>query len=172
MSRTLPVSRDALEQWLVDEGVVDGINRLSRDEKAVVLQLKMMLAAGDLRRLLGVGKIDRYRFEFAVQDGRIDLLLFHEDGGVSIVEAKPETNPVSIAAGIGQLCYYAAVLPEKYSAAKRPAYINRFLCAPIKPERSLALMAACEMAGVKFIHLAPYAVFKARIDAIGKTPTN
>lgn len=166
MSKTLPISRDDLEQWLIDEGVVDGVNNLSRDEKAVVLQLKIMLAGGDLRCLLGVGKIERYRFEFSVQDGRIDLLLFHTDGGVSIVEAKPETNPVSVAAGIGQLCYYAAALPQKYSGSKRPAYINRFLCAPIKPERSLTLMAACEMAGVKFVHLAPFAVFRACLDKV------
>jgi hypothetical protein len=171
MSKTLPVARDALEQWLIDEGVVDGVNRLSNDEKAVVLQLKIMLAADDLRSLLSVEKIERYRFEFSVQDGRIDLLLFHADGGVSIVEAKPDTNPVSVAAGIGQLCYYAAALPSKYPKGKQPAYINRFLCAPVKPERSLVLMAACEMAGVKFVHLAPIAVFKARIDALKNKST-
>lgn len=168
MTTKLPAS-DEFEQWLIDEGVVDGVNRLSNDEKAVVLQLKIMLVAGDLRRLLCVPKIERYRFEFSVQDGRIDLLLFHVDGGVSIVEAKPGAHPVSIAAGIGQLCYYAAVLPTKYPKGSSPAYINRFLCAPIAPERSLALVEACDMAGVKFVHLAPYSVFKARIDAIQQT---
>lgn len=164
MSKILPVQRDTLEQWLIEEGVVDGVNRLSNDEKAVVLQLKIMLAAGDLRRLLGVGKIERYRFEFSVQDGRIDLLLFHADGGVSIVEAKPETNPVSVAAGIGQLCYYAVALQAKYPKGAAPAYMNRFLCAPIKPERSLLLMQACEIAGVKFVHLAPFSELKAGLE--------
>ena len=135
---------------------------ISDNEKAVTQVLRLMLLFGDLQRVLKVKPISRYKFEFPVNSGRIDLLLFHNDGGISIVEAKADRLPREIALGIGQLCMYEAGLRKKM----RPAYINRILIAPIKSENSLEIMSACELAGVKFIHLPKFKKIKGDIEAI------
>jgi len=144
--------------------------RMENNERAVILMLKLMLAFGDLAYALQVPRIAGGRFEFPVQGGRIDLLLFHEDGGVTIVEAKPETEVRMIVGGIGQLCMYTALLPAALHEARRPAYIRRVLCAPIVPEKSLDLVAACRLAGVDFVPLPSIALFKGKIDAVRRTP--
>ena len=140
---------------------------LENNEKAVILTLKLFLMFGNLESVLKVSKIQRHRFEFAVSGGRIDLVLFHRDGGVTIVEAKAENQARFIAAGIGQLCMYASVISESLKKTE-PTYINKVLVAPIKPEDSLHLMNACQMAGIRFAHLAPFDVLHGQIGKLKK----
>lgn len=125
--------------------------RMQDNEKAAMLMLRgWLLYDGHIERALGIPKVLSHRFEFHVPDGRIDLLLFHSDGGMTIVEAKAATTAPKIAAGIGQLCYYASVLPQVLSERQQPKYIRRLLCAPIEPPQAAVLMSACELAGVTF----------------------
>lgn len=143
--------------------------RAAKDnEQAVMLVLKLMLEFGDLRRVLGVPKISGHRFEFPVRGGRIDLLLFHPDQSVTIVEAKADFDQRTIAGGIGQLCMYAALLPSALNSKQRPTYIRRILCTPVAPTKSLDLMTACDMAGVKFVHMPSFDLLKSRVNAIGR----
>lgn len=141
--------------------------RVRNDESAAVLMLELMLMFGDLERAFGLPRIHGHRFEFNVPGGRIDLLLFHEDGGMSIVEAKSESADREIVRGIGQLCLYAVALPRVLSSRQQPKYIRRILCAPIAPEECGRLMDACALAGVEFKQLPPFAMFKAQIEAAG-----
>lgn len=145
---------------------------MTGNERAVTLMLRLALACGDLPMMLGVPSITGYRFEFPVATGRIDLLLFHVDGSVSVVEAKAPDRPTTIAAGIGQLCMYATALPRSLHAKQQPALIRRVLCAHVRPEECADIIAACEMAGVKFAYLPPFKMFKSKMDALMKAVRN
>lgn len=140
--------------------------RMQNNEEAMALMLRLMLTFEDLEHAWSLPKVERHRFEFNLPGARIDLLLFHTDRSVSIVEAKAETDMRSTAAGIGQLCLYAALLPQVLIGDQSPALVRRILCAPVEPEKSLNLMRACEMAGVQFAHLPTFATFKARAEAL------
>jgi hypothetical protein len=144
--------------------IVDGLNSLSDNEKAAILQLKIMLLGGGFCSLFEVPKIVRYHFEYNLGIGRADLVLFHADGGVSLVEAKADGDTRTIAGGIGQLFLYSVLLEQKLQI--RPKYINRILCAPVKPEKGYQILTACRLAGVKFVHLATFECMKARVDLI------
>lgn len=137
-------------------------------EKSVIVMLKLFLLFGDLEKVLRVSKIHRHKFEFNVGGGRIDLILFHMDGGISIIEAKSEYDIRTIAAGIGQVCMYAAQLPSAIRKSKPPKYINRILTAPIEPERCTYLLKACEMAGVKFVPLPSIGLMKSLAENLGE----
>ena len=159
--------REAVAKRLISDGVMRAVVDLKNDERAAMAQIKIMLIAGDLRRVLGTPEFHAHRFEFAVATGRIDLLLFHADGGMTIVEIKADSSNVNdIAAGIGQLFMYSIALPAALADRQKPKYIDLILCAPVAPARSLSLMQACMVAGVRFVHLAPYSVLKSHIDAL------
>ena len=159
--------REAVARRLVADGVMQVVNDLRDDESAALAQLKIMLLGGHLREVLGVTAFHDHRFDFQVKTGRIDLLLLHDDGGVTIVEVKADNADVlKIAVGIGRLHMHADSLPAALPSEQQPAYITLILCTPITAERSLWLMTACDQAGVRFVHLALYEWFKARIDAI------
>jgi hypothetical protein len=137
------------------------------NEKAAMVLLRLWLAFGKLESVLGVSRIGRHRFEFHVSGGRIDLLLFHTDGGVSIVEAKADNALLTVASGIGQLCMYATLLPATLGAMN-PAYINRILVAPTDPDKCADLAHACEIAGVRFCPLPQFKIIKEQADALRK----
>ncbi|MEQ1683472.1 MAG: hypothetical protein ABL916_07460 [Burkholderiaceae bacterium] len=159
--------RLAVARRLLSDGVMHVVNDLRDDESAAMAQIKIMLIGGDLRDVLGVSAFHGYQFDFQVKTGRVDLLLFHQDGGVTIVEVKADNADVlAIAVGIGRLHMHSAALPAALPADGQPAYLTRILCAPIAPERSLWLMSACDQAGVRFVHLGSFRGFKAQIDAI------
>lgn len=168
MARPSPLTADNIETW-TPEAVTDLMEEFinsKNNEKSVIFTLRLFLACGVLESVLRVTKIHRYRFEFSVGGGRVDLLLFHKDGGVSIIEAKAENSVQTISCGIGQLFMYSAQLPAVMKKSKQPTYVNKILIAPIEAEKSLVLIRACELAGVKFIHLAPYSAFKSEIDRV------
>lgn len=135
------------------------------NEGAATEMLRLMLQFGHLESAWGIPRITGHRFEFPVHGGRIDLLLFHADGGVSIVEAKAFHNTSGLAAGIGQLCVYATLIHDALGKYHH-AYVRRILTAPIEPERSVTIMAACEMAGVEFAHLPPFRVLQQQLDRL------
>jgi hypothetical protein len=145
--------------------LAEAILNARSNEQAATTMLEMWLAFGQLHRVLKTAPIARHRFEFRVEGGRIDLLLFHIDGGLSIVEAKAENQPVIVAGGIGQLCMYAALLPAALGRMN-PAYINRILVAPLAPEKCIDLLKACELAGVRFCALPQFSILKSQADAL------
>lgn len=127
------------------------------DEKAISDLMRIHLIFGHLERVLGVSRIIRHRFEFSVNFGRIDLVLFHKDGGASLVEIKSDGELRSIVGGIGQLFLYESSFKDFMRKTKPLKYINKILVSPLSPEKSLPVMSACVAAGVKYVH---YATFK------------
>ena len=126
------------------------------NETAAKALFRLMLDHGKLPKVWGFSKVGRYRTEFPVNGGRIDLLLFHSDGGISIVETKGHGAPREIAGGIGQLHVYAVLLPQAMRRMPAPKYVNLVLAAAVAhedPERALTIAKACESAHVRFLNL-------------------
>jgi hypothetical protein len=136
---------------------VKNLLRMKNNEQFVIEVLKLQIDFNGLESTLDVSKIDRYGFEFSLPNGRIDLLLFHADGGVTIVEAKAQSDQRSIVGGIGQLCLYAQAL-ELMFRENPPKYIDRILVAPIADNIDLCVSigGACKMAGVSLVALKSY----------------
>ncbi len=146
------------------ESLARDCNSAVNDEAAGVLQLRLHLAAGSLADVLGVKPFTRHRFEFPLKGlGFADLVLFHRDNGVTLVEAKgPHCNRV-LCAGIGQLFMYESAL-RKQTGSRPPAYVNKILCAPVSAEESMPTWHACELAGVRFVHLARFPDLQSALD--------
>ena len=140
---------------------------LRDDESAAILQLKILLEMGALRSVLGVGEFRRHAFEYNLGSGRADLVLFHRDCGISIIEAKASNRCGVVAAGIGQLFLYEAEARMKFKGPHAPKYVNKFLCAPMAAEDAMPIWSACRLAGVKFIHLKEFEPFKDSLSSAG-----
>ena len=95
-----------------------------------------------------VSKFSHAEFEFPVPRGRVDLVVFHWDGGITVCEVKDGSRGMqSVLAGIGQVMAYALQLGMGQGAV---SYINKALlfsrCAIIEEDRIICQ--ACESAGI------------------------
>jgi DNA-binding sugar fermentation-stimulating protein len=77
-----------------------------------VLVLEMFINFDCGEKMLSVSKISSYKTEVNLDGGRADFVLFHRDGGISIVEVKADNDLRSIASGIGQLFLYESMIPS------------------------------------------------------------
>jgi hypothetical protein len=146
----------------IDE-LVKRCNSARDNEAAGVLQLRIHLAAGELHTLLKVKPFTRHQFEFQLKGlGFADLVLFHADGGVTIIEAKGSDGNRMVSSGIGQLFMYEAAY--RLQASCSPAYVNKVLCAPVGADKFMPTWRACELAGIRFIHLAEFKALQSALD--------
>jgi hypothetical protein len=139
------------------------------DERMVVLIVRMALMhPGAAERMFNCTKIERHRFEFNVGVGRVDLALFHRDGGMTIVELKANGETRAVAAGIGQLFLYESALPfAMKNKAKPPTYVHKVLASPLPPEKALHVMRACNVAGVRYAFLGGFKDLRAAMRKVG-----
>lgn len=121
---------------------------MGRGESAVVQLLKNTIENGRLAELWGLPEILWCEFEFPLPRGRIDLVLFHSDGTISVVEAKDALDERSVVAGIGQLSMYAVQI----GYSKTASGIRKILTVPVEGNNpnSLLIDRACRDAGVIF----------------------
>jgi hypothetical protein len=141
-----------------DEGVklLESLQYLGDDEDAAVRQLRLQLMVGKLHECLDAPPIKQYRFEYPLPGtGLADLVVVHEDGGVSIVEVKGPRTVRDIAAGIGQLFLYEGAMWQEKFGGRTPAYVKKVLCAPVWPTIPSPIYEACLCAGVQFLPAAP-----------------
>jgi hypothetical protein len=131
--------------------------RARNNEAAATLQLRIMLWTGKLSQIMNVPPVERHVFEYRIPGvGIADLVVFHPGGGLTLVEAKGPEDCRAVAAGIGQLFMYeAGVRRQLTRAGKPPPFVNRILCAPVTPEEAQPAWEACQLAGVRFVHLCP-----------------
>jgi hypothetical protein len=113
-----------------------------------LLHVGLILEEGE--RMLDVPKIERYRFEFNLKGARADIILFHRDDGITIVEVKAGHVPRDVVAGIGQLCLYEAMVPEAFKS-NPPKYVRKVLAVPMAKEKAGNIIKACEIANVKLV---------------------
>lgn len=130
------------------------------DEACIMLLMRMHCIFGDIRRMLKTTKISRYRFEYFVGGGRIDLILFHADGGASLIEVKGNGSVRDVVAGIGQLFLYEAMFLESNPKTMSPAYINKYLVSPVAGNDAQRVAKACDRAGVVFFQYAPFGLIQ------------
>lgn len=135
------------------ENLAQAFTESKDDEACIALMLKLHCIFGDLRRLLGCAKIDRYRFEYPVRGHRVDLVLFHANDGISLIEIKGQNAVREVVAGIGQLFLYESLFRESFPRA--PTYIDKYLISPVQGLESEKVDKACVAAGVNFFQYAP-----------------
>jgi hypothetical protein len=130
---------------------VHSLADIEDNEQGVMDILIFMYQAEKLSLTLGVPQIAHAEVEFRLPKGVADMVLFHMDGSISVVEAKSKRTETAIAAGIGQLCMYAVQL----GFSRTHSAIRKLLVAPVigKDPNSLLLDMTCEAAGVRFIPL-------------------
>jgi hypothetical protein len=142
--------------WAIAQGFVSSKD----DEACLALLMRIHLIFGQARTLLGCAPIDRYRFEYPIDGYRADIALFHSDGGVSIVELKPENAVRDVVAGIGQLCWYETLIRRSVKAS----YFQKYLVAPVTDEALPLVDGACDMAGVSFIQYPSFSEVRKKRD--------
>jgi hypothetical protein len=145
------------------ENLARRCNSAQDNEAAGVLQLRLHLAAGALHTVLHVKPFTRHKFEFQLKSvGFADLVLFHADSGVTLIEAKGADCNRTASSGIGQLFMYEAAYRLQASCA--PAYVNKILCAPVGADKFMPTWRACELAGIRFVHLAEFKALQLALD--------
>lgn len=91
---------------------------LEHNESAVVEILRLFEACGHLGKALRVPRVERARFEYWAGAGRVDLLLYHTDGSLTVVEAKDSSCSREIVAGIGQVLFYESMIRKSNPGQK------------------------------------------------------
>ena len=158
---------DRISQELISSGVVFGINNLTDHESCVTLQLKIIAITDGLAKFFKIPKLKGYKFEYKVSVGRIDLIMFHLDGGVTIVEAKGNTDVRAIASGIGQIFMYESVIRDNFRENKKPVYVNRILCAPIDDmDKFSKIEKTCNLARVNFVGMSSFKRMKKMVNKL------
>jgi hypothetical protein len=123
--------------------------KISHDEAGLVAILKIFYSSDRLEEVLNVPTIALAEFEYPLPRGRADLVLFHLDGTVSVVEIKGSRDFMVCAHGVGQAISYAVQIG--YSKACNG--IRKLLVAPVvgdEPE-TIILHNTCKEAGVKLV---------------------
>jgi hypothetical protein len=157
---------DKLMKRATDEGVLHMAARTRGGESWAILVLQILAMSGRLDSLLRCSKVSRYLFEFSLGSFRADLVIWHEDGGVSIVEAKgAETALTGVVSAFGQVSMYALMYLQQ--CPKPPAYLKKYVVAPVAPED----LALCCFTGVgcnvQFVPAPPFEEFREQIAALG-----
>jgi len=126
---------------------------LGHGEKAVTRLLKNLLWVGKLSEAWDLSNVLWHEFEFPLPRGKADLVLFHADGTISVVEAKDRLDTRQIVAGIGQLSMYAV----QVGFSRSNTGIRKILTVPVegKSDDALLIDQACRDAGVIFEPLGP-----------------
>lgn len=123
--------------------------RISNDESGVMRLIKIWLSVNKLEDILQVPTIAHHEFEFSLPKGRVDLILFHLDGSISVVEAKATSDYEKICKAIGQLMFYATQI-----GFQRPCPpIRKIIIAPAvgKDVQTLLIDSTCRNAGIEFV---------------------
>lgn len=118
-------------------------------------QLRLQIVAGTLHMLLDAPPVTGHAFQFSLGPaGIVDLLLTHDDGQFTLVEAKGEVTVREACAGIGQLFAYEVGLRARLAreGIHQPV-IRKVLCAALEPGRFALVSDACGLAGIQLVAL-------------------
>ncbi len=92
-------------------------------EASLVAQFFLLLESDVGRALIqsdGVPDFCHVEVEYNFPNGRADIVIFHEDGSATIIEAKEGANGMrSVVSGLGQLASYAYQLGASKCAPKK-----------------------------------------------------
>lgn len=156
---------EAVESRVSEEAIGALAARVKGGEDWASLMLRIFALSGSLEPLLGCSKVSRYLCEFGMGQFRADLVLWHEDGGVSIVEAKGDGAVTGVVAGFGQVSMYALMYLQQ-CGTRPPAYLRKYVVAPIVPEHMALCTLAALSCNVQFVPLPRFEGFKDQIAAL------
>ena len=96
---------------------------LTKGGESALVALFMSMAAGDAGRSIfladGIADFCHVELEYPFARGRADVVIFHEDGSATIIEAKDGINGIRhVISGMGQLASYAYQLGASKGAPK------------------------------------------------------
>lgn len=132
---SVPVDLDKATAAEVSAQVASGrIGRIAaatgNPESWAALTLRILAMTGQLGQILHTSPVVRYQFEYSLGQHRADLVCWHKDGGVSIIEAKGGDGTLTeVVAGIGQVAMYALLYLQQSETP--PAYLKKFVMAPV-----------------------------------------
>ena len=130
------------------------------DEAYVTAILKVWEWSGEIAKVFQTGSVRKMVYEFEVGPCRIDALIFHEDGGATLIEAKGAGSLRHLCAGIGQAALYGEILMDTLPPDQRPKYLRKWLIAPIASlECSGILLRACRSAGMNLLPIERFTSF-------------
>lgn len=129
--------------------------RIQNNEDCAVLILRIALHLGEAEKLLGCPKIRSHRHEVTLGPGRVDVVLFHEDESITLVEVKGDTEVRQIVGGIGQLFLYEAHVPHSLPSLAS-VKIHKTIACTAPPERAALAIRACHIAGVHYACLGTF----------------
>lgn len=132
-------------------------------ESAVVKASRFFMARGWFSKFIPHTEYDKVVFEYGLGRGRADIVIFHLDGSITVVEAKDGDQGVrSVLGGIGQVGYYAAQLGARNTGMK----VRRALLwtSTGDPAQDALIPEACEVAGVVSMEIKNVAAIKSDIN--------
>ena len=125
---------------------------VSRDNEACIAAMfRVHCLFGHTASMLRTPPVSRYKFEYRVDAGSIDLVLFHADHSVSLVEFKAGGTVRDAVAGIGQLFYYESAFMASCPRQMTPVFVRKHLVSPVRGKVAERVRAACSQAGVGFL---------------------
>jgi hypothetical protein len=157
-SLSLDATKLEFHQRMIDDRLDYYEQNRRNDESSVVYWLRLWAATRQLEKVINAPPVSEYRFECPVGGLKMDLRLDHENGSITIVEAKKgaANDMRAICAGIGQLFMYKAALRAEMRRELPP--IRLVLVSDMDVEqRSIGIvMLACQMAGVEYFPVPSY----------------
>lgn len=150
----------------------EGLHSLSRQtrncEAWAILALRILAMTGQLVPILRCAPIARYSFEFSMGLNRADLVCWHEDGGVSIIEAKGGDGTLtSVVSGIGQVTMYALLYLQ--GCTKPPAYLRKYVVAPVSEDQIALCVLTALNCNVQFVSLPAFGSLREHALAFGRS---
>lgn len=156
---------EELAKRATDEGVLHLASRTRGGESWAILVLQILAMSGRLDSLLRCAKVSRYLFEFSLGSFRADLVLWHDDGGVSIVEAKGAEGALTgVVSAFGQVSMYALMYLQQ--CPKPPVYLKKYVVAPVAPDHVALCTFTAVACNVQFVPAPPIAEFREQIAAL------
>lgn len=159
---------DAIVARVREEGL-QSLSRQTRDsERWAILALRILAMTGQLEPILRCAPIARYSFEVSMGLNRADLVCWHEDGGVSIIEAKGgDAGITSVVSGIGQVAMYALMYLQ--GCANPPAYLKKYVVAPVPGDQIALCVLTALNCNVQFVSLPAFGSMRDHAQAFGRS---
>lgn len=158
-SLSMNATKHELQQRFMEDRIPYHEGNRRDDESSVVYWLRLWAATRRLEYVLGCPPVADYRFECPVDGLKMDLRLEHEDGSISIVEAKRGggiNDMRSVCAGIGQLFMYKAALRAEMKSELPEVRLILVSDMDVEQRNVGIVMLACRMAGVEYYPVPSY----------------
>ena len=140
-----------------------GLN-FGKGKTGVINILKNMLRGRKFHKALGTPEVEWHVFNLELPAGLVDLILFHIDNSVSLIEVITDGIENDVTDGISRLS--ANAFQFDFSAAS--AQVTKYLLAPVDSKSANALFAAvlCAHEDIEFVPMGTIAEHQREADKL------